>query len=62
MGGSLAPVRMAGFTWNGWQPSAVYAHVRSSIESNGQGIKTKYLDQRAIKRMERAAESEESTD
>jgi hypothetical protein len=26
MGGSLAPVRVAGFTWNGWQPSAVYAH------------------------------------
>jgi len=25
MGGSLAPVRVAGFTWNGWQPSAVYA-------------------------------------
>ncbi|WP_412536137.1 polysaccharide biosynthesis protein [Marinobacter sp. MIT932201] len=28
MGGSLAPVRVAGFTWNGWQPSAVYAHKR----------------------------------
>jgi len=25
MGGSLAPVRVAGFRWNGWQPSAVYA-------------------------------------
>ncbi|MEP4391905.1 hypothetical protein, partial [Marinobacter sp.] len=25
MGGSLAPIRVAGFTWNGWQPSAVYA-------------------------------------
>jgi len=25
MGGSLAPVWVAGFTWNGWQPSAVYA-------------------------------------
>jgi|GEM_PF-6013705 len=25
MGGSLAPVRVAGFTWNGWQSSAVYA-------------------------------------
>ena len=25
MGGSLALVRVAGFTWNGWQPSAVYA-------------------------------------
>jgi hypothetical protein len=28
MGGSLAPVRVAGFTWNGWQPSAVYAMSR----------------------------------
>ncbi|GBO90465.1 hypothetical protein MSSD14B_41330 [Marinobacter salsuginis] len=27
MGGSLAPVRVAGFTWNGWQPSAVYAGI-----------------------------------
>jgi hypothetical protein len=27
MGGSLAPVRVAGFTWNRWQPSAVYAVV-----------------------------------
>jgi hypothetical protein len=26
MGGSLAPVRVAGFRWNGWQPSAVYAY------------------------------------
>jgi len=25
MGGSLAPVWVAGFTWNGWQPLAVYA-------------------------------------
>src|SRR5690554_1553041 len=25
MGRSLAPVRVAGFTWNGWKPSAVYA-------------------------------------
>ncbi|MCL1481108.1 MULTISPECIES: hypothetical protein [unclassified Marinobacter] len=25
MGGSFAPVRVAGFRWNGWQPSAVYA-------------------------------------
>ena len=25
MGGSFAPVRVAGFTWNGWQGSAVYA-------------------------------------
>jgi len=28
MGGSLAPVRVAGFRWNGWQPSAVYAKTR----------------------------------
>jgi len=26
MGGSFAPVRVAGFRWNGWQPSAVYAY------------------------------------
>ncbi|KXS53153.1 MAG: hypothetical protein AWU57_2472, partial [Marinobacter sp. T13-3] len=32
MGGSLAPVRVAGFTWNGWQPSAVYA-VRRYFEN-----------------------------
>jgi hypothetical protein len=25
MGGSFAPVRVAGFRWNGWQTSAVYA-------------------------------------
>jgi serine/threonine-protein kinase HipA len=25
MGGSFAPVWVAGFTWNGWQASAVYA-------------------------------------
>ena len=25
MGGSFAPVRVAGFKWNGWQTSAVYA-------------------------------------
>ena len=25
VGGSFAPVRVAGFTWNGWQASAVYA-------------------------------------
>ena len=25
MGGSFAPVWVAGFTWNGWQTSAVYA-------------------------------------
>ena len=25
MGGSFAPVRVAGFKWNGWQASAVYA-------------------------------------
>ena len=31
MGGSLAPVRVAGFTWNGWQPSAVYAKVLSNL-------------------------------
>ena len=24
-GGSFAPVRLAGFKWNGWQASAVYA-------------------------------------
>jgi hypothetical protein len=28
MGGSLAPVRVAGFRWNGWQSSAVYAASR----------------------------------
>jgi D-alanyl-lipoteichoic acid acyltransferase DltB (MBOAT superfamily) len=27
MGGSFAPVRVAGFRWNGWQTSAVYAFV-----------------------------------
>jgi hypothetical protein len=27
MGGSFAPVRVAGFTWNGWQASAVYARL-----------------------------------
>ncbi|MET4028486.1 hypothetical protein ABIE59_004037, partial [Marinobacter sp. MBR-99] len=31
MGGSLAPVRVAGFTWNGWQPSAVYAALPAFI-------------------------------
>ncbi len=25
LGGSFAPVRVAGFKWNGWQASAVYA-------------------------------------
>ena len=30
MGGSLAPVRVAGFRWNGWQPSAVYAVVATT--------------------------------
>ncbi len=28
LGGSFAPVRVAGFKWNGWQASAVYAHLR----------------------------------
>jgi hypothetical protein len=32
MGGSLAPVRVAGFRWNGWQPSAVYAFLFRSME------------------------------
>ena len=31
MGGSLAPVRVAGFTWNGWQPSAVYAQLQQGF-------------------------------
>jgi len=31
MGGSLAPVRVAGFTWNGWQPSAVYAGMLAGL-------------------------------
>jgi hypothetical protein len=39
MGGSLAPVRVAGFTWNGWQPSAVYA-VDALVGSNHQVLVT----------------------
>ena len=35
MGGSLAPVRVAGFTWNGWQPSAVYADVEGKLKGFG---------------------------
>jgi len=36
MGGSLAPVRVAGFRWNGWQPSAVYAFAERSINQEGE--------------------------
>ncbi len=28
LGGSFAPVRVAGFKWNGWQASAVYASLK----------------------------------
>ena len=31
MGGSFAPVRVAGFRWNGWQPSAVYAILPKTV-------------------------------
>ena len=32
MGGSFAPVRVAGFRWNGWQTSAVYAGIQRVTE------------------------------
>ncbi len=31
LGGSFAPVRVAGFKWNGWQASAVYAFMNSEV-------------------------------
>jgi len=46
MGGSLAPVRVAGFTWNGWQPSAVYApliYVRDRLGHSSITTTEKYL-------------------
>jgi len=43
MGGSLAPVRVAGFRWNGWQPSAVYASIiwKGIIVTTGDPVHTK---------------------
>jgi len=43
VGGSLAPVRVAGFRWNGWQPSAVYA--RSAVNPYDP-LWTAYLERR----------------
>jgi hypothetical protein len=40
MGGSLAPVRVAGFTWNGWQPSAVYA---AKARARGYGTASHFI-------------------
>jgi integrase len=43
MGGSLAPVRVAGFRWNGWQPSAVYAFKETSQYKESAENYYKYL-------------------
>lgn len=41
-GGGLAPVRLAGFKWNRWQTSAVYAGVFELRVHHGPGIRVYY--------------------
>ncbi len=43
MGGSLAPVRVAGFRWNRWQPSAVYATRRCFTGFQQMIVKTRHV-------------------